>query len=83
MEPTHTSTAKKRVNLTIPESLLEEAKGLGVNLSGGATAGIAAAVKKAKEEEWLKENWDAIQAYNREVQERGLLIKPLWLQDQG
>ncbi len=79
METTYSSSPKKRVNLTIPESLLDEAREFGVNLSGGATAGIAAAVKKAKEEEWLRENWDAIQAYNAWHEERGPLLRPDWI----
>lgn len=81
METTH--SPRKRVNLTIPESLLEEARELGVNLSSSATAGIAAALKKAKEEEWLEENKRGIEAHNRRIKERGTLLPPIWQQRDG
>lgn len=74
---------RQRVNLTVSSKVVEEAKALGINLSSVAETGIASAVKKAKEEKWLAKNWEAIQAYNREVEERGLLIPPIWEREDG
>lgn len=71
-------TKKRPVNLTIRADLLEEAKILDLNASQAAEAGIAAAVKVAREKEWLRENQAAIEAYNARVAREGVLIKPYW-----
>ncbi len=63
--------------------MVEEAKALGLNLSGAAEAGIAQALKRAKEEAWRKKNAAAIEAYNTRVREQGLLLPPLWMQRDG
>lgn len=78
MKYTHSSQAKKRINVTLAADLLEEARQMGLNLSQSAEAGIAAALKRQKEEQWLKDNAKAIEAYNRRVDEQGLLLKPIW-----
>lgn len=39
--------------------------------------------KKALEEVWLKENAEAIAAYNKRIAERGTLLKPIWEQREG
>ena len=36
--------------------------------------------RKALEEAWLKENAEAIAAYNKRISERGTLLKPIWEQ---
>ncbi len=71
-------TSKQRVNLTIPVFLLEEARKSGLNLSQSAQAGIAMALKKTKEEQWLKDHAQAIAAYNAHIDEDGLAFKPIW-----
>lgn len=79
-----TQTPRKRVNLTIPEALLQEAKEVDINLSHAATEGISAALKKAKEAAWLEENWGAIQAYNAHIDKHGTLLTPIWeLRERG
>lgn len=74
-------TSKQRVNLTIPVFLLKEAKAMRLNLSQSAEAGIAAALKKQKEQQWLEENKDAIEAYNAWYDQRGPLFPPIWEQE--
>lgn len=72
-------TKKRPVSLTIRSDLLREAKSLKLNASRAAEAGIEQAVKKAKEEAWLAENKDAIDAYNARIDAEGTLITPIWL----
>ena len=36
--------------------------------------------KRALEEAWLKENADAIKAYNERIEKHGMLLKPIWEQ---
>jgi antitoxin CcdA len=73
--------ARKRrpVNLTIRADVMKDAKAFKINASHEAEKAIVAAVKKAKEEEWIAENWDAIQAHNERIEREGLPIKPYWL----
>lgn len=77
----HSEEAPRRrpVNLTIREDLLKEAKELNLNASKAAEFGIIAAIQKAQEDLWLAQNKKAIEAYNRDIEERGLLLKPSWL----
>lgn len=72
---------RKPVNLTVREDILADAKSLGLNTSKAAEAGIQFAVKKAKEERWLKENKKSLDAYNKRIEEKGLLLTPDWAQE--
>ena len=63
---------KKRTNLSISETLLLEAKSLGINLSQSAEVGIRQAVAGAKREQWLAENGSAIDSSNAFVEQSGL-----------
>ena len=52
---------RRPVNLSVREDLVAAAKELGVNASQAAEQGLAAAVRTAKEQAWLKENAAAIE----------------------
>jgi antitoxin CcdA len=71
---------KKRINLTIDEELILAAKDLGLNASNAAESGLRAAVRSAREEQWLRENKSGIDAHNERVEKHGTLLKPLWLE---
>ena len=72
---------KRPLNVTIREDVLKEAKDLKLNASQAAEFGIIDAIKKARSETWLKKNKKAIQAYNNEIEKRGMLLTPSWLED--
>lgn len=63
---------KKPVNLSLNSDLLKMGKDLGLNLSSVAETALAQAVKDSMAERWLKENVDAIQAYNKRVEAHGV-----------
>ena len=65
-------TTRKPTNLSLDSALLEEAKAAGINVSRAAEAGIAEAVKRHKEESWLKENASALASSNAYVEANGL-----------
>ncbi|MGI9502301.1 MAG: type II toxin-antitoxin system CcdA family antitoxin [Geminicoccaceae bacterium] len=69
------------MNVSVREDLIEAAKGLNLNTSQAAEAGIAAAVKRAQEAAWLEQNKGAIEAHNARVEKRGPLLKASWLHD--
>jgi len=69
---------RRAVNLTIRTDILDQAKALNLNASQAAEAGLAAAVKRAREETWRKENAEGIAAHNKRIEESGTLLSPLW-----
>jgi len=67
-----TKSTRKPANLSLDSTLLKEAKGLGINVSRSAEAGIAEAVKQHKQEQWLEENAKALASSNAYVEANGL-----------
>jgi antitoxin CcdA len=65
-------STRKATNLSIDPDLLEEAKGLGINVSRAAENGLLEAVRQEKAAAWLRENAEAIAAWNAWVEENGL-----------
>jgi len=63
---------KRATNVSLDETLVTEAKELGLSLSQAAEAGIAAAVKIAKAEAWKKDNAKALSSSNDYVEKNGL-----------
>lgn len=81
MDAAGTKMRRRPVNLSVREDLVAAAKELGVNASQAAEQGLAAAVRTAREQAWLKENAEAIEYWNKWIEENGLPLKPLWLED--
>lgn len=67
-----TKPLRKPTNLSLDSALLTEAKALGINVSRSAESGIAEAVKRHKQEKWLKENANALASSNAYVEANGL-----------
>lgn len=66
------SGAKKKMSLSINETLTEQAKQLGLNLSREAELGILQAVKRSLDAQWLERNAAAINTYNKRIAAEGL-----------
>jgi antitoxin CcdA len=58
--------------VTLPETLLREARKMGINLSQACERGLAAAVAETRRRRWLEENHQAMEAWNDYVAEHGL-----------
>lgn len=71
-------TPRKRVNLTVREDIMAEARALGLNTSRAAEAGIEAAVREEKGRRWREENREAIKAHNRRIEREGTLLPTPW-----
>jgi len=69
------TATKKPTNLTLDQSLLQEARSFGVNLSQAAEAGVKQAVASAKAVHWKKENALALQSSNDWVEKHGLPLE--------
>jgi antitoxin CcdA len=63
---------RKPTNLTLDAALLDEARGLGLNLSAAAEQGLRAAVAEAKAALWQAENAAALASSNDWVAAHGL-----------
>ncbi len=66
------TSIRKSTNLSLDQGLLADAKQLKINLSRAAEEGIRDAVRRSKEDEWKKQNRDALQSSNDFVEEQGL-----------
>ena len=76
MNDTSTPPVPRRsTNVSLPERLVEEAKGLGINLSRACESGLAAAVKAERERRWLEENREALDSANTYVERHGLPLE--------
>ena len=65
---------RRPTNVTLPETLLKDARELKINLSQAAERGVAAEVKAEKERRWPEENRAAMGSYNDYIEEHGLLL---------
>lgn len=70
---------RKPVTLTIAPDVLAAAKALRLNASQAAEAGIRAAILQSRKQAWLRDNAESIAAYNRDVEQNGLPLQPLWM----
>lgn len=66
------SATKKATNLSINSDLLKKSKALNINLSATLEHALKKKLAESKAEKWLKENKNAIQAYNDVIQEHGM-----------
>ncbi len=69
------TAGKKRTNLSISESILNEAKELGINISSSAEVGIKHALLERKRILWLEANKEAIASSNEYVKKNGLPLE--------
>ncbi len=63
---------KRATNVTVDAALLDEARGLNIDLSATFEASLFEAVRKEKSAQWLEDNRCALAAYNEWVRQNGL-----------
>ncbi|MER8369818.1 MAG: post-segregation antitoxin CcdA [Mesorhizobium sp.] len=66
---------RQPANLSIDSKLMKEAKGLDVNVSRAAEAGIAEAVAAEKTRLWKLENRATMEAWNDYAEKHGIPLK--------
>ena len=66
---------KRAANLTVDPVLLDEARGLNINLSATFEASLREAVRKEKAAKWLEENRAALEGYNAWIEQNGLPLE--------
>lgn len=73
--PKEARMSKRAANLTVDTALLDEARGLGINLSATFEASLRKAVRKEKAAQWLEDNRAALQSSNEWVETHGLPLE--------
>jgi len=63
---------KARVNLTVSEALLSEARANGLNLSRAFEEALSDRLREVRWARWREENAEAVQSYNDHVAEHGV-----------
>ena len=63
---------RRATNVTLPESLVRDARELSVNVSQACERGLAGAVRQARADKWLRENQAGIDEWNAYVEEHGI-----------
>ena len=72
MQPYNSEAPKKAANLSINSDLLSQARALNVNLSATLEQALIETLRQKRQEQWLAENCEAIEAYNSHVEEHGV-----------
>ena len=62
---------KKSANLSINADLLQQAKQLNINLSQTLEQHLAEIIRQAQRSQWLAENKNALDDYNRRIENHG------------
>ncbi len=68
----HADSRKRPTNVSLSETLVKEARELGINVSQACEEGLAAATKAERERRWLEENREAIESNNAYVAKHGM-----------
>ena len=66
---------RRPTNVTLRTDLLAEARHLGINVSEACERGLQENVAATKRQRWLEENREAIEDYNRHVEQHGLILE--------
>jgi antitoxin CcdA len=67
-----TNAPKKPTNVSINRDLLQQAKEHQINLSQALELRLAELLREQKQQQWLRENQDAVEAYNQRIAQNGL-----------
>jgi len=66
------SAPKKNTNLSINSDLLQQAKEHHINLSQALELRLAEILREEKRRDWLEQNMEAIEDYNRRIETCGV-----------
>ena len=62
---------RAKLNLSLEQAVIDEARALGLNMSRVAEAAIAEAARLERNRRWREENREALDAYAREIARDG------------
>jgi antitoxin CcdA len=65
-------SSRKAANITLPVSLMTQARALGLNISRACEEGLKAEIARSRAEQWLNENREALISSNDYVEKHGI-----------
>jgi antitoxin CcdA len=65
-------SVKRAVNLRINKKLIDQAKEMKINLSQTLETSLIETLREKQKEAWLKDNRDAVDAYNEHIEKQGV-----------
>ncbi len=66
---------RRAVNLSLDPAVVTAARELGINLSQACEQGLASEIAAVRGEIWLRENIDALEAWNVWIEKNGLPLQ--------
>lgn len=70
---------RRATNVSLNREHLAEARDLGINISQACERGLVETIAEVRAARWLEENREALDSYNRYVEENGLPLENLRL----
>ncbi|MCJ2186015.1 type II toxin-antitoxin system CcdA family antitoxin [Novosphingobium beihaiensis] len=70
---------RRATNVSLNRDHLAEARDLGINISQACERGLVETIAEVRAARWLEENREALDSYNRYVEENGLPLENLRL----
>jgi antitoxin CcdA len=67
--------SRRAANLSIDSALIDEAKGLNINISRAAELGIRRALAAEKAKRWAEENAEVVRSNNEYIARHGLPLR--------
>jgi antitoxin CcdA len=67
-----TNAPRKPTNLTVNVDLLRKAKERKINVSSVLERALADEIRSREQSEWMENNKDSIESYNKMIQKKGL-----------
>lgn len=64
--------AKRAANVTVRSDLLDAARGYHINLSATLEAALIEELRRARQQSWVNDNREAIDAYNEHAEKHGV-----------
>lgn len=71
--------SRRATNVSLNREHLAEARELGINISQACERGLVETIAEVRKARWLEENREALDSYNRYVEENGLPLESLRL----
>ena len=69
------TAGRSATNVSLDRATVAEARELGINISQACERGLVETVKEARAARWLEENREALDGYNRYIEEHGLPLE--------
>lgn len=71
----HKPAPRSATNVSLDRKHVAEARALGINISQACERGLVETIRETRAARWLEENREALDGYNRYIEEHGLPLE--------